>query len=1554
MDFLSLVLGPLTGRVLRCAEGSIPDVRVSRRTFLAGSATASGLLVSQQADARESAPTFAATNRAFAVRWEGRAWHLDARSFDGNPRLQLQRLAQGGYAGSIHHALFSGWAQGADMAFSISQSSVGEWVFEFNVPSLGVSRTLPLRSWLAGEEIVCRATQMRIARSAGAGQRVLVEAASFTLDCSWKLGAKKISLLKVGKRQFSADYAHINLCRSESVRDIQSQIVARSAKLIQDRPWLLSNPQLRVGNEKSSHHLQISLGVDGRTELLVEPEQADDALSVRIKIADQGLANLLVENFRFVESVQGRRTTRRLIGDIADHGSELDASGVILQLSGQRHASRFSVETKNGALTHLYCKPAVVGSVIRVEGAVASPQQLTQPQIVSFVGGAGPSDSRIDRVRLAQLDSSQADASQANPIYGGTDTLTGHVVCKGCASDLKPQDIRYFSTYLTRPQDLLSLGFEFFNFGVKTEKDGKRFLEPLPVPGPALIVVHFPPQHILEDAYNEDLGCTPNPPTLQFPLGSRVSAASRLVFEYPRAKGRLALNLEALTNWEDWSVRKVADKRHPRLIQPPQWNETAVELPSKIISHPADGTHWQAKKYEGKQAEGKDDDRYVLFHASLAANEPFDPTEPFGARRPRFVPVWTPDFVERGVEIKKTPAVGDFLRSQFRILGLGLLGKRDATTPGCVAPSGPALLVGQSDPLSETERQQIVRLSHDSTICATPPAAKYFQLSARGGFADIEGYWPQNRARSCVNISLEKWNQIITEGQDQKIAIEKRFFCFPYGHRLIYLKDTNRKVHFQEGKYYAVEKTTYRLVLRQRAVDYGLMRLAPPAIDLSYQLPYRSLTITDRVVPNLDEPTFIPGLKTLPLCLDAFWPTRCGKLLELNFEGVDWIGNVVKFRSKVLLVQDTALPEHVDEITNEYLNPTTQLTEDLDRKRHDLAGQLLALARGYQKGDTEVDARLVDMSAARQNLKFGSDYCPPAGQPPPPPELLCEILDYSERELSAPFYPHVTAIEGRLPTLARISSADGGKTWLEITDPKAPGDALEVFAIQHLGASYASAPLTLNFQNEADRAGGVASPTPQINALSTLKGPVGISITSRQARSRLVVGAPNLLALGVSDLPTPSTFFSPLNARLCGSLPVTELLSELGLDLSMPLLQNFLTVGGDTASTTGFVYSWETDKLKNWPDGDFGFQFKNSIADGGDKSRLTIRGGVELQLDTGIKPYGFIDGSLDNFRLRLVFAGNGIEAPFHSVRFTAPLGEKANFDIQLGDVKFVGPVMEFAGALKEFLGLGDGYDIDVRHDSLTASIGPFALPSIGFGVFAISNVGFTARCKIYFRDNKPLTFGFAFSSRDTPFTVAVAFMAGRGHFLFEVDTSGLQRIEASLEFGAYAELALGVAHGYLYVMGGVFYSSIKRLAALPAPNPNGVTVYETDVVVEIYVRFGGCATALGFISISVDVHLGLSIIKKDGKTLAEGRAVCTYSVTIGFFKKSFSVTYSRSLAGSDTGQRQTQSIALQAPFLIGAVADGKAKAASRGSCVEAISQSGFQTYWYAYRGRWRV
>ena len=304
---------------------------------------------------------------------------------------------------------------------------------------------------------------------------------------------------------------------------------------------------------------------DKSRSLVVEPESGSDQTRVMIHTAARGIAEIQLENYRFAELIQNRSVTRTLVGDIAEAGSRLKTRGPRFELSGVGSSARFGAEITKGRLTSLVCSPSARASWMPIEGALTSPFPLTQPHTIQFSVGGSTDGELNPSLQLAQADLTASDVPEFLVPGQGPSLTTGHVVCGGC-SDSKPEDLRYFSTHATRPDDLLWLGFEFYNFELKVDSKGKKYLAPLTVSGPALVIVHFPPQHILEDAYNEDLGCAPTPPKLSFPLGAKLSGPSRLVFELPRDEDRLDLTLDALTNWSRWVVKKVPDRLHPRLI----------------------------------------------------------------------------------------------------------------------------------------------------------------------------------------------------------------------------------------------------------------------------------------------------------------------------------------------------------------------------------------------------------------------------------------------------------------------------------------------------------------------------------------------------------------------------------------------------------------------------------------------------------------------------------------------------------------------------------------------------------------------------------------------------------------------------------------------------------------------------------------------------------------------------------------------------------------------------------------------------------------------------
>ncbi|MDE8763078.1 hypothetical protein PZB21_28480 [Rhizobium sp. CBK13] len=1204
--------------------------------------------------------------------------------------------------------------------------------------------------------------------------------------------------------------------------------------------------------------------------------------------------------------LQRENSSLRVMGLIDKQNSSLSRGDANFQVQSRSPNEVFSATISAIDEPRFHHEFNVVSSVLRMGGLISGYSSSSVPHDIWI-----STDGTIPAARSSDLVASNDFLSGlTNPFR-----VRSEIVCTVCNEPRGPDGLAYFATRLHRSGDLLDLRMEFYNFELDAKSTPGR-LVPRDLPGPCLVIVVLAPQHVSEDAFLEGAGCdgeTPGPSNA--PIGAKSARPSRLVFEYPKALGALDLNGQSVLDFGAWEPRSSGLARHPNLIAAPQWNEPAIEAPRGLILQQGPGTRWRANVYDEEAP-----NRHVLFNIDLVSERTFDDQEPDLVRRARVVPVWSDAFIECGVIPSKTKL--DFWRSLCRRINLG----GSTAGAGCeiLDPAAQGTAVTDSsalDVIQETTLRTIVRLSHDLTLCPEPPKANHMILTQLGAWTELDGYWPKTKARAAYT-DMKSWRHRMTQGRTQFDKVERRGFLYPFGHRLTLIEETNRRQHELNGATYAVLKKKWYVVVEQSEIDLSPPRLLKGASDETFRMPFRNVRIVETSTPNLDPPA-IQKITDTNACNTYFWGSLCGQQFLFNLKGTDWRGREIDFKAPLLFVNDVGLVSGDLDAQSSDLNASlatiyTDATRHIDgdtgkeiprlsRSFADLSGQLVALQQGYQQGDTDFEVG---------RARFAGE-----GQLPPPTEGLeaCELIVDQPTENTAFFYPVVEVAEARAPTLSKATAASGGTCWLFITDPVASGNSFEVVAVKHPATtskaqtlqalisdanagSYPDMRYRLPFDRDNDRTGGVSGPTPNIDAWSRIKGPLGIGNSASASLRGETVPPADVTMFHAGGL-SPSDYFD-LNARILGVIPLSEIVAALGLDATTPSLLDFFAKGGDVEDSIGYSYDWDTP-LKEWDGGVLTFGPREA-----GQAKLVISGGVMIELAIPPKTYGAISGRIADFQVTLQVAGNGIRADFNQIALHAPLGEKISFDVDIEKVTFIGPLMEFVQKLKESLGLGNGFDIVLSATSVTAQLGPFELPGIGFGVFSMSQISFFAACDIYFKGNKPILFTFKFSTFDRPFTLAVAFLGGRGHFLIAIDTSGVQEISASLEFGATTEFNFGgFAHGNLFIMGGVFYSS-KRLLLPSSKNPN-VMVSETVISVQIYIRAGGSLSCFGFITVSLDVHLGLDIAKRGGSTVAYGTATLTFSVKIGFFKKSFSITFSKELPGSSSSEQADRLTASQ-------------------------------------------
>jgi hypothetical protein len=123
---------------------------------------------------------------------------------------------------------------------------------------------------------------------------------------------------------------------------------------------------------------------------------------------------------------------------------------------------------------------------------------------------------------------------------------------------------------------------------------------------------------------------------------------------------------------------------------------------------------------------------------------------------------------------------------------------------------------------------------------------------------------------------------------------------------------------------------------------------------------------------------------------------------------------------------------------------------------------------------------------------------------------------------------------------------------------------------------------------------------------------------------------------------------------------------------------------------------------------------------------------------------------------------------------------------------------------------------------------------------------------------------------------------GGGYFGVKVSAAkGIDRLAASLEFGASMSVNLGVAKGSICAMGGVYF----RLE-------NG------DAHLSAYLRLHGGVEVLSILSITVDLMLALEYEPETNRLI--GKARISVRVKLLFLCKTVSVEFEQTLAGGNS------------------------------------------------------
>ena len=1025
------------------------------------------------------------------------------------------------------------------------------------------------------------------------------------------------------------------------------------------------------------------------------------------------------------------------------------------------------------------------------------------------------------------------------PLHAHQTTKDGEPLCAACHVKFDPNNLDdrppCHVISILRPQDLLIARFELINLHIEKKTFRAPRLVRADGHAPAFLLVHLPPQHVAERAFfKEELN--PEKPSIGC-MESQLACESRLGFRLRDDVAEIPYDLASLLNWDPqiFEPVKVPATRAKNDILPAKRLETDIEFPWRLHLSPDDGCSWLHAS-NVVEASG----RTELWHTRLVLDRPWESEYP----------------TVRATWANKEPKLAPSL------------------CPGSVDPSLPF-----RTSLNDEQRAAIVTATHDKAHDPAPVDAPLLALSALGAWSDLRGEWLCTPARACD--ALERWTHLASMGRDQKVVVEERGFLLRTGHKANLVTETMREFIPVPVRIDGRERRMFVAFLRQRKY----LKIKEPKVLLfeNWDMHHRSIELLDDKTPDLNDP-LTPGGGPIPKSDGpgswgdrAFWPTVGTEVFKFRLRGIDYAGVAEEWLEPMLFVKQFcekkgdlgsfADAEHLADAIEAY-NTSPRRTVPFD-------GRVIALAPSLRKGDTEATIR----TATYRVLHVKDVPANPCATGYLAPDSAALALHRDPCE--PPFWPTVDSVRASIPAVETFLGGSEPADWFPL--PFSCDDAFETFAM--LSRDDPGNRTSAGFHSQSDRSGGGIAPTPEITHLSRRFGPVGLGKSGPSPVT--AVQRSTLVAPPAISQATGADFFS-FDATILGKIKLQEIITIIAPDRgNVPALRSILTPFADGPDFLEQSLAWETFDFQERSFGSIlAFEPKPG------STRFLINGSFFVEIGNALSARFSMEGKLEKFAVRIGTTGAGARVNFNHVRYTAMSDGKTEFDIDLGNVEFLGIlafVQKLAAMLKEFIKKELGVEIDLQPDGLNVWMPPINLDKVSFGAVTLKNLNIRSWVRLPFRPN-PVELGFSFARADAPCELSVGIYGGTAYLLvlLDSDSGGVRRFEAAFEFGILREVSFGPAHGRVYLLGGVFFSVTQQ--------PGG-----RHVVLRAYVRAGGSVDVLGLITAYIDLYIGLRYESSGAQSFLVGEASLTIGFKIGFISHSATLRRTERLAGSSGG-----------------------------------------------------
>ncbi len=1036
---------------------------------------------------------------------------------------------------------------------------------------------------------------------------------------------------------------------------------------------------------------------------------------------------------------------------------------------------------------------------------------------------------------------------------------------------------------ITRPHDFTVLLLHLTGFQLDRDTNVFHRLEG----EEACLAIWFPPQSIMEEAFyqqDEDpnefpppaSGLTDELPTY-FPVRHRMSGMSRLVFGIPEEINAIENNVSALLNWDKYDL--LIDSRaesgdgidiiqiNPNLeiigdLIRPIWSERR-ELSLDLASELNDLSLAENLVDIRTQQEG-----IPLLNIGVST---FLPVFDFGViiDPDKFKKPGPKDtFIETPYRLMLSPNEKhrwrhkiqlDEAEDEHELWHTRLVEKKgeqfieaDRSTPLYLKapwskdaklhdPQGANVpeVVSYRTALLSVDRHDIVHLTSNKIGNYTPIPFKAFQfaLSPLGSYMDFYGNW--DVSTRPAGITLINWVHQSTLGRDHYVRVVNVGYLFPFGHKAALVRITERKIGdniLDKGPTAASFQWEY-IVVRERFKEYPDFNAQNDSLAESDSAKYRKLPLQNVFIENARTPNIDPKENSMitshgsNVGNQAFWINVGGKSFKFKFKVRDLENREIGFEAPLIFVGETLgdnfniSDTDSETINNAYTNTAIPLSN-----------QLMAIAPAVEKNRTSFET---------EDLYFESINNAHGNKPN--------------------FFPVIK--EARI-LATPINNLMGKNDLATSVIPFYQPNKGEVFAT----LKYAKG---LDFEQNGEKSGGIATPNINIGALSQTLGPIG---------DPDVTDPTNLVNSDIFDGKfNPEKFFNGAVPKIFGAISILDILGAIAQEIP---------------SDAGAISSVAPQLIETIKDGKFetSYDWKPTLKSVDTAFFKFIPGGKPLCLQTkivvpienpGAGPETSIEGTLEEFIIELFEV---IQLSFDKLSFKTTNGEKLDVDCQIGPggLKFIG-FLRFVNVLQTIIpsdGFSDPPFLNVS--PLGIEVGyTQAIPSVSVGVFGLQNIKLGAALELPLLGGKPLTFTFNFCEREDPFNLSVYIFGGGGFFAISVNLSGLEKVEAAFEFGASLAFDIGIASGGVYLKAG-FYFAMESVSG------------GSKITFQGYIKMGGNLSILGLISLSLTFSMSLTYESNPApaEDVLWGEAKLEVKVEVLFFSKTVTLQVRRELKGN--------------------------------------------------------